>query len=76
MDTARTFAVGVLGGLLGHVLRLPAGALLGSLVAVAAWNVLSDGRATVPGWLRTPSRVLVGATIGSLATPAPWRARR
>lgn len=73
MDTARTFAIGVLGGLLGHVLHLPAGALLGSLTAVAAWNVISDGRASVPSWLRTPSRVLVGATIGSLATPVLLR---
>ena len=73
MDTVRTLAVGILGGLLGHVLQLPAGALIGSLTAVAAWNVATDGRASVPSWLRTPSRVLVGATIGSLATPVLLR---
>ena len=73
MDTVRTVLVGVLGGLLGHVLQLPAGALIGSLAAVAGWNVLTDGRAQVPSWLRTPSRVLVGATIGSLATPVLLR---
>lgn len=69
MDVVRTVLVGVLGGLLGHLLQLPAGALIGSLTAVAAWNLRTDGRAQVPVWLRTPSRVLVGATIGSLATP-------
>ncbi len=70
MSTARTLLVGVVGGLLGHILHVPAGALLGSLAAVAGYNVLSDGRAQVPGWLRSPSRILIGATIGSLATPA------
>lgn len=70
MKTATTLLVGALGGLLGHFLNVPAGALLGSLAAVAAYNVLSDGGAQVPKWLRFPSRILVGATIGSLATPA------
>lgn len=70
MDTARTLLVGLVGGLLGHVLQLPAGALIGSLAAVAAYNVISGGRAQVPKRLRSPSRILIGATIGSLATPA------
>lgn len=70
MSTARTLLVGVVGGLLGHLLGLPAGALLGSLTAVASYNVISDGRAEVPAWVRSPSRILIGATIGSLATPA------
>lgn len=70
MGTARTLLVGIVGGLLGHVLQVPAGALLGSMAAVAAYNVLRDGRARVPRWLRSPSRILIGATTGSLATPA------
>ena len=70
MEIARTLLIGIVGGVLGHVLRLPAGALIGSLVAVAGYNVLLDGRASVPRWLQTPSRILIGATIGSLATPA------
>lgn len=73
MTTAWTLAVGTVGGLLGHLLDVPAGALLGSLAGVAVYNVLRDGRADVPGWLRSPSRILVGATIGSLATPALLR---
>jgi membrane AbrB-like protein len=73
MTTVWTLAVGTTGGLLGHVLNLPAGALLGSLAAVAGYNVLREGRAQVPRWLRSPSRILVGATIGSLATPALLR---
>ena len=70
MTTVWTLAVGAAGGLLGHVLNIPAGALLGSLAAVAVHNVLRNGQAHVPTWLRSPSRILVGATIGSLATPA------
>jgi len=67
--TARTLAVGAAGGLAGELLRVPAGALIGSLAAVAVLNVLTDGRAAVPRWSRQPSRVLVGAAVGSLATP-------
>jgi membrane AbrB-like protein len=73
MRTLWTLTVGTLGGLVGHVLGVPAGALLGSLAAVATFNVVREGGATVPGWLRSPSRILVGATIGSLATPALLR---
>jgi membrane AbrB-like protein len=70
MTTLVTLAVGAAGGVLGHVLGIPAGALLGSLAAVAGYNVLRERQAAVPRWLRSPSRILVGATIGSLATPA------
>lgn len=73
MESAKTVLVGVVGGLLGHLLRIPAGPLLGSLVAVAGYNVATDGRARVPGWLRVGSRILVGATVGSLATPVLLR---
>lgn len=70
MTTLVTLVVGALGGVLGHVLDVPAGALLGSLAAVAGYNLLRERPATVPSWLRSPSRILIGATIGSLATPA------
>ena len=70
MGSYRSLAWGVLGGLLGEALRLPAGALLGALVAVATVNVLTDARLTIHPGFRLPSRVLIGACIGSLATPA------
>jgi uncharacterized protein len=70
MRTLITLGAGLVGGLLGWWSDLPAGALLGSLLAVAGANVLGDGRLTVPPAIRVPGRVLVGATIGSLATPA------
>jgi uncharacterized protein len=70
MRTLVAMGVGLAGGLLGWWSDLPAGPLLGSLLAVAAVNVLADGRLSVPRAVRIPGRILVGATIGSLATPA------
>jgi uncharacterized protein len=70
MRTFVAMGAGITGGLLGWWSDLPAGPLLGSLLAVAAVNVLADGRPSVPPSVRVPGRILVGATIGSLATPA------
>jgi membrane AbrB-like protein len=70
MRTFVAMGAGITGGLLGWWSDLPAGPLLGSLLAVAAVNVLGDGRPSVPRSVRVPGRILVGATIGSLATPA------
>lgn len=70
MRTLVALGVGLVGGLLGWWSNLPAGPLLGSLLAVAAVNVLADGGLSVPRAVRIPGRILVGATVGSLATPA------
>lgn len=70
MKTLRVLVVGLAGGLVGQLLNLPAGPLLGSLTAVALVNILTDGRLKIHPGFRTPSRVLIGASIGSLATPA------
>jgi membrane AbrB-like protein len=70
MHTVVALGVGLAGGLAGWWSNLPAGPLLGSLLAVAAVNVLADGRPSVPRAVRIPGRILVGATVGSLATPA------
>jgi len=70
MPTVLTLGVGVLGGLLGWVSRLPAGPLLGALTAVALVSLVRDERSEVGARFRLPSRILIGATLGSLATPA------
>ncbi|MGP4017718.1 AbrB family transcriptional regulator [Saccharopolyspora sp. 5N708] len=70
MRTLVALGVGLAGGLAGWWSNLPAGPLLGSLLAVATVNVFADGRLSVPRAVRIPGRILVGATIGSLATPA------
>jgi uncharacterized protein len=63
-----TVVVGIVGGTLGHVSGLPAGPLLGAIVAVGALNLLADDRAAVPVWLAVGARMLIGAVIGSLVT--------
>ena len=63
-----TIATAVVGGLLGHLTRLPAGTLLGAMTAVAVLNVATDGGARLPQPVRHGSRVLTGTTIGSLVT--------
>lgn len=63
-----TVAVAVVGGLVGHVSGLPAGTLLGAMIAVAGLNLLTDGGARLPAPLRHGSRILTGTTIGSLVT--------
>lgn len=63
-----TAGTAVVGGLLGQVSGLPAGTLLGAMLAVAALNIATDGGARLPAPVRHGSRVLTGATIGSLVT--------
>lgn len=63
-----TVVVSVAGGLLGYVSAVPAGALLGAMIAVAGLNLVTDGAARLPAPLRVGSRILTGTTIGSLVT--------
>ncbi len=73
MSTIVALALGVVGGLLGWASQLPAGPLLGSMLSVAAYNVVRDGSLKVQRGFRLPSRILIGATVGSLATPTLLR---
>ena len=66
--TLVTALIGCTGGLLGVVANVPAGALLGSLIFVGVYNVVSDGRADMIPVVRDGARILTGTTIGSLAT--------
>lgn len=61
-------AVGVAGGLLGWASGLPGGPLLGAMLGVAVYNVLTDDTPRVPTGFRFASRILIGATVGSLAS--------
>lgn len=58
-----TMLVAVAGGLLGYRLKLPAGALIGSMLAVAAYNLISE-RAHVPHGVRVGIQIMAGAIIG------------
>jgi uncharacterized protein len=66
--TLITAVIGCTGGLLGVIADVPAGPLLGSLIFVGVYNVVSDGRADMVPVVRDGARILTGTTIGSLAT--------
>lgn len=71
MDMLLTLAVGLAGGLLGIWLRLPAGALMGSMIAVALLG-LAGGVDTqpVPQIFRDIAKILIGTVVGSTITLA------
>lgn len=68
-----TLAVGLLGGLLGIRLRLPAGALIGSMLAVAALGLAGHPSEPVPPILRNLGKILVGTVVGSAVTVSTLR---
>jgi len=60
---------GAAGGYLAQLFRLPGGAALGAMVAVAVLNVAFGGRpATVPRGLDFAALVLVGVSVGASIT--------
>lgn len=58
-----TLVAATAGGLLFYKLRVPAGALLGSMLAVAVYNLVTD-KAVIPYSLRVATQILAGAYIG------------
>ncbi len=59
-----TLAIAVIGGLLGYILRIPAGALSFSMIAVAVYNVITS-KAYMPIALRRATQILAGILIGA-----------
>lgn len=69
MGVALLLLAGATGGYLAQLFKLPGGAALGAMVAVAAVNVaLGDRPATVPGGLDFAALVLVGVSVGATIT--------
>lgn len=71
---AATMLLGTTGGVIGHLLGLPLGYLLGSLLAVAAWAVVGRRILGQPIHMPQPLRMsfipIVGVGIGGAFTPA------
>ncbi|MBI4540093.1 MAG: AbrB family transcriptional regulator [Gemmatimonadetes bacterium] len=63
-----TVAAGLAGGLVGMWLRLPAGALVGSMVAVGAVS-LTVHAAPIPPLFGDMAKILIGTMVGSTITP-------
>ncbi|HBH12026.1 MAG TPA: AbrB family transcriptional regulator [Clostridiales bacterium] len=63
MNTVLTLFVAVLGGLIGLRLRIPAGSLIGSIVASALFNIISS-KGFIPYNFRLVAQMVVGGYIG------------
>lgn len=63
-DLIITIAIGFIGGFLGLKLKLPAGMMVGTLIAIAIFNV-STGQAYMPQDVRIITQIAAGAFIGS-----------
>lgn len=61
-------AAAAIGGLLGELSPVPAGALLFSLIATIAAKQLFP-RCVLPGWIKRTAQVLAGAYIGTGVSP-------
>ena len=59
-----TVAVAALGGFIGRKLRLPAGTIIGAMIAVLIMNILWDC-ANVPAPFRPYIRIMAGVYIGT-----------
>ena len=57
----------VIGGIAGIKLKLPASAMLGSLIAVAIFTVITDIQAT-PAWIKVLAQMVSGGYIGTTMT--------
>ncbi len=58
-----TLAVAAIGGYIGIKIKMPAGALIGAMIAVAVFNI-QTGKGDVPSQFRVIAQVAVGAMIG------------
>lgn len=58
-----TLIVATIGGIIGIKLRIPAGPLIGSMIAVAIYNIISS-KATMPNSFKIGAQILVGGMIG------------
>lgn len=62
-----TIGIGLLGGYIGLKYKMPAGMMIGSIMAVAIFNI-ATGSAYFPGWVKLFSSSLAGAYIGAKVT--------
>jgi|SRR5690554_35808 len=63
MKLITTVVIAILGGLLGHKLRIPAGGILGAMMAVGVYNLLGK-EAYLPANIGVAAQIMAGAIIG------------
>jgi len=66
---ALTLFIAAVGGLVALKLRIPAGALIGSMVLVAIAQGSGAQLGSLPAWTRTGVQIVLGAVIGLSITP-------
>ncbi|GAX88432.1 AbrB family transcriptional regulator [Effusibacillus lacus] len=59
-----TLAIGTLGGLAGYKLKIPAGAMIGSLGAVALFNMFYGSLGKMPGSVMVGVQIVLGTALG------------
>lgn len=59
-----TLAIGTAGGLAGYKLRIPAGAMIGSLGAVVLFNLLWGAPGKMPGGVIVAVQIVLGSALG------------
>lgn len=62
--TALTLLCALLGGWLGHALRIPAGPMIGSMIGVASVQLIGFPLAAFPAWIPFALQVGLGAMLG------------
>ena len=64
IKTIVTLAAAIIGGLIFHRLKLPAGALFGAMIFVAVINCIIKENITFPAELKIALQIMAGAFIG------------
>lgn len=64
MELIVTLIIGMIGGLIALKLKVPAGAMVGSMLSVALYNIIT-GEAYFPQYLRVVTQIATGAFIGA-----------
>ncbi|HQA60669.1 MAG: AbrB family transcriptional regulator [Tepidanaerobacteraceae bacterium] len=62
-----TIIIAVIGGVVGHYLKLPAGAMVGAMISVGAANIL-DVQPQLPETLNILGQIIIGAALGLSVT--------
>lgn len=66
-ETIKTLIFGSFGGIIGIILKIPSGAMTGSIIATAIYNIISN-KAYMPLKLRQVIQMFAGIMIGSKIT--------
>ena len=73
MELILVLCVAIVGGFVGHKLKLPVGGMLGAMVAVVVFNFIAQPSFYLPAWVRVALQLCMGPLIGSRLSKADIR---